>query len=213
MTRHQITDKILQFSTYFEPVNFTFDQYLLDGPSPILVATGPVPLAGELLGKLSEELGDKALAYVFVSHFESDECGALALVLQRYPEAKVICSETTARQLRGFGITDRLVPQKAGSSLKVEAWELHFIAYPAEMHNWEGLIMYEKNSRTLFSSDLFIRFGKFGKEYLDSSIKEELAALASDAMLSSASADKLKKEITALEIKRIAVGHGPYIRV
>ncbi len=213
MTRHQVTDSIVQFSTFYDPVNFTFDQYLLDGPSPILVHTGPVFLAGELLGKLSQELGDKALLFIFASHFESDECGALAPILVRYPEAKVICSETTARQLRGFGITDRLLPQAAGASLKVEGWELHFIAYPAEMHSWEGLIMYEKGSQTLFSSDLFIRFGKFGKEHLESSLGEELASLQADPMLSSVSADRLRKELSALAIRRIAVGHGPYIRL
>ena len=73
-----IQDNLLQFSTFYEPVNFIFDQYLLDGPTPILVHTGPVSILGDLISRLLEALGSNALGYVFAAHFESDECGGLA---------------------------------------------------------------------------------------------------------------------------------------
>ena len=54
----------------------------------------------------------------FVSHFESDECGGLSLLLKNFPQVKTICSEITARQLIGFGITDKVIVKKAGEKLK-----------------------------------------------------------------------------------------------
>ena len=73
--------------------------------------------------------------------------------------------------------------------------------------------MYERTSRTLFSSDLFIRFGKFDTEYVEASLGQELVSLTGDAMLSAESAERLKAHSSALEIKQIAAGHGPYIRL
>ena len=73
--------------------------------------------------------------------------------------------------------------------------------------------MYERTSRTLFSSDLLIRFGRLDTAYVESSLGQELASLTGDAMLSAESAERLKAQISALAIKQIAAGHGPYIRL
>ncbi len=57
---------------------------------------------------------EQELAYIFVSHFESDECGGLSLLLENQPKAKPVCSEITARQLNGFGIANEIAVQKPG---------------------------------------------------------------------------------------------------
>ena len=99
-----VSEEVQQFGTYVERIDFTMNQYLISGDEPMLVQTGPVSIAGELVEKVKETLRGGSPAYVFISHFESDECGGLALLLEHFPKIKPICSETTARQLAGFGI-------------------------------------------------------------------------------------------------------------
>lgn len=56
MTR--LFDKIYQLSSYLAPINLGFHQYLIDGPKPLLVHTGPHGRAPSLLEELAEILGD-----------------------------------------------------------------------------------------------------------------------------------------------------------
>ncbi|WP_400256863.1 hypothetical protein [Methanomethylophilus alvi] len=42
--------------------------------------------------------------YIFVSHMESDEYGGIRIFLERYPDAKVICSRLASRELPGLGV-------------------------------------------------------------------------------------------------------------
>ena len=97
-----IHNDLHQFSNYIPTINLSFHQYLLLTDEPILVHTGSINQTETLIPKLKEVLGDKELKYVFVSHFESDECGGLSLLLKNFPQVKTICSEITARQLIGL---------------------------------------------------------------------------------------------------------------
>ena len=69
----------------------TFHQYLLLTDEPLLVHTGSVQQAEALIPKLKDILKDKILKYIFISHFESDECRAL--------------SRSQANLFRGYGKT------------------------------------------------------------------------------------------------------------
>ena len=42
----EIAQGVYQFGTYFEPVRFTFNQYLVVGEQPLLVQAGPCFLLG-----------------------------------------------------------------------------------------------------------------------------------------------------------------------
>ena len=43
-----------------------------------------------ILPKIKEILGEQSLDYVFISHFESDECGGFKIIEQEYPNIKVL---------------------------------------------------------------------------------------------------------------------------
>ena len=51
---------------------------------PVLIQTGAVSQAQATLPQLKQLLGDKSLKYILISHFESDECGGLSLVLKEF---------------------------------------------------------------------------------------------------------------------------------
>ena len=125
-----------------------------------MVHTGNIQQAEALIPQLKDALGDKQLKYIFISHFESDECGGLSIILKHFPEARPICSEVTARQLSGFGITNDIIVKKPEEKLGLWDHELEFISYPSEMHLWEGLLVTENKLRIFFCSDLVFRLGE-----------------------------------------------------
>ncbi len=105
----EIIKDLYQFTEVMEPIKLSMHQYLLMTNEPVLIQTGAVSQAQTTIPKLQELLGERKIKYILISHFESDECGGLALVLKEHPEAVAVCSETTARQLMGFGITNNVL--------------------------------------------------------------------------------------------------------
>ncbi|MGS1471177.1 MBL fold metallo-hydrolase [Klebsiella pneumoniae] len=95
--------------------------------------------------KLQELLGERKIKYILISHFESDECGGLALVLKEHPEAVAVCSETTARQLMGFGITNNVLIKKPNEIFAGDDFEFQTISYPSEMHMWKDFYFLKRN--------------------------------------------------------------------
>jgi flavorubredoxin len=93
-----------------------------------------------LLPQLKATLNGNDLKYIFISHFESDECGGLALILEHFPKAKPICSEVTTRKLNGNGLVNDAIIKRPGEKLNTDAYELEFFSYPSEMHLGEGLL-------------------------------------------------------------------------
>ena len=172
-----IYDDLYQFNSYVPPINLSFNQYLLLTEEPVLVHTGSIDQAERLIPQLKEVLGDKKLKYVFVSHFESDECGGLSLLLKNFPEATTICSEITARQLMGFGITNAAIIKKPGEKLISSDYELEFIGYPSEMHLWEGILLVENKRGIFFSSDLIFGMGDSNGEIIDGNWQKEVDAI------------------------------------
>ena len=85
-------------------MDFTIHQYLLATEPSILFATGTVQQAERSLPEIEEILGGRPLDYIFVSHMESDEYGGIRIFLERYPDAKVICSRLASRELPGLGV-------------------------------------------------------------------------------------------------------------
>ena len=213
MNALRIQPDLLQFNSYFEPINMSFNQFLLLGSEPLLVHTGTHKDTAALIPQLKQALGDKKLVYVFVSHFESDECGGLSLLLEQYPNVKPICSATTARQLSGFGITNKAMIQASGSILQTQDCQLEFIAYASEMHLWEGLLLFEKTRSILFSSDLFSQLGKVENGPVTSDFNKQLQSITPEKMPSPIELEKIKNALSGLAVSLIAPGHGACIRL
>lgn len=207
-----IYEDLHQFSSYVAPIDLSFHQYLLLADEPVLVHTGNMQQAEALVPQLKAALGDKQLKYIFISHFESDECGGLSLILEHFPEARPICSEVTARQLSGFGITNNTVVKKTGEKLNLGNHELEFISYPSEMHLWEGLLIMEKNLGIFFSSDLVFRLGEASGSIIEGYWKEEVDRISPEQVPDPERRAQLQQTLAELKPKFAAVGHGPCLK-
>lgn len=213
MEQIKVFDNLFMFNTYNQYINLSFNQFLLLGEEPVLMHTGSCQMAGELVPKLKDILGDRKLSYIFVSHFESDECGGLSLILKHFPEAKTICSAVTARQLAGFGIPCEVITKSPGDTLSLKGLNLEFISYPSEMHLWEGLLVFETEKGLLFSSDLFIRMGKVTDAIISSSLEEEVNNIAAHQIPDPAEYKTMQETLSKLPVKYIVPGHGPVLKL
>ncbi|MHC1685927.1 MAG: MBL fold metallo-hydrolase [Clostridiaceae bacterium] len=200
-----------QFSNYIPLINLTFHQYLLLTEDPMLVHTGSIEQAEALVPYLKKSLNGNQLKYIFISHFESDECGGLSVILNHFPEATPICSEVTARQLSGFGITNSFLIKKPGEKLVTNNYELEFLSYPSEMHLWEGLLLVENSRKIFFSSDLMFGFGEATGSIIEGIWQDEVANIKEYQVPDPNQRAKLQQVLSQLNPKFIATGHGPSI--
>lgn len=206
----QIQKDLYQFSTHIPIIDLSFNQYLWMGEEPLLVHTGSHDQALAIMPEVEKVLGGKSLRYIFISHFEGDECGGLAHVLENYPNAQVVCSAITARQFDSFGIKCKSLIQKPGEILKTADYELEFISYPSEMHLWEGLLVFERLRGILFSSDLFLRFGS-NSEPLRVNFKDEIQSITEQQIPDPKGRMSLQESLQKLPLHLVATGHGPYL--
>ncbi|MGE5509591.1 MAG: hypothetical protein ACM3RP_14070 [Chitinophagales bacterium] len=204
---------LFMFNSYVAPIDLSFNQFLLLGPEPLLVHTGTAAQADELAPQLERALGGRRLAYIFISHFESDECGGLSRLLGRFPGAKPLCGAVTARQLAGFGITGDAVVKAPGEKQPGEGLNLQFLPYPSEAHLWEGLLAYEAQRGILFSGDLFTRRGRVGQPLAVSRWAEEVGAITEAQIPSPSARQALQGELARVPVRFVASGHGPVLEV
>lgn len=209
----QIYKELYQFTDVLEPIKLSMHQYLLLTNEPVLVQTGVVSQAQSTLPKLKELLGGKELKYILISHFESDECGGLSLVLKEYPNAIAVCSETTARQLMGFGITFNVKVKKPNDIFIGDEFEFQAIAYPSEMHMWEGLLFFERKRGVLFSSDLMFGMGETHGQIIERSWDDALKLSGADTLPNEEMRNKLISDLKLLNPKFVASGHGHCIKI
>lgn len=213
MDKIKIFDDLFMFTSYNESIKLSFNQFLILGEEPVLIHTGNYEMAEDLVPLLKETLGNKQLSYIFVSHFESDECGGLSLLLEYFRTAKTICSPVTARQLTGFGYNHELIVKSPEETINLKSSSFKFISYPSEMHLWEGILAFEEKKGLLFSSDLFIRMGKVNTSIVDSNLKQEVDKITLQQIPSPAALKALQEIVTTLPIKYIVPGHGPILKL
>lgn len=202
-----------QFSTYIPQINLTFHQYLLLDEEPILIHTGNVKQAETMMPELLTILNGKDLKYIFISHFESDECGGLGIILKHFPNAKPICSQTTAQQLIGFGLINEAIIKRNGEKLKTNGYELEFISYPSEMHLWEGLLAIENNRGIFFSSDLMMSFGEEIGIIKESNWNTEINNIRPEQVPDPDKRAQLQQSLLQLNPNFVAAGHGACLKL
>src|SRR5688572_32317281 len=97
---HEIADGIYRINTPIRlaggPGQFSFNQYLIVDEAPMLFHTGQRQLFPLVSEAIRAVLPIERLRYIGLSHFESDECGALNSLLAAAPEAVPVCGSVAA---------------------------------------------------------------------------------------------------------------------
>ncbi|HOI54956.1 MAG TPA: FprA family A-type flavoprotein [Phycisphaerae bacterium] len=136
------------------PDGTSYNAYLVRGDqATALIDAADPALQGEFMGHLRDV---DRLDYVVSQHSEQDHSGAIPLVLQRFPEAKLVCS-TKARDLLAthLGVPEaRIVPVEDGQTIPLGGKTLQFV-YTPWVHWPETMCTYVPEDRCLFSCDFF----------------------------------------------------------
>ena len=99
----EIADRIYRISTFVPeigPTGFAFNQFLLDGPEPLLFHTGMRQLFPLVREGVERVIPIDRLRWISFAHVEADECGAMNEFLAVAPQAQVAHS---APGLHGVG--------------------------------------------------------------------------------------------------------------
>ena len=156
-------DRRLPFfeGVYGVPDGVSYNSYLLLDEKTVLFDTVDKAVYSVFLENLAHELGGRPLDYLVVHHMEPDHAATLELVLQRYPEATVICNakiKTMLAQFFPMDLSGRVQLVKEGDSFSSGRHSFTFVMAP--MVHWPEVMMtYDTTAKTLFTADAFGTFG------------------------------------------------------
>jgi flavorubredoxin len=134
------------------PDGTSYNSYIIQGSEKtVLIDTVETVLLENL-----NELGIKNIDYVVTHHAEQDHSGTLPIVLNKYPEAKVICTLKCQGMLVDLSLApgDRIITVEDKETVSLGDKTLEFIHAPW-VHWPETMLTYLREDKILFSCDFF----------------------------------------------------------
>lgn len=217
----------LYHNTYSTHHGTTYNSYLLmgDGATPdenqvVLVDTVYGPFYEELLKNIKELVPVEKITYVIVNHAESDHSGALPMVMEVIPRARVVCTSKCKDILSrlyhtptgGGPATWDFLIVGSGDELKIGKKTLRFIEAPM-MHWPDNMFTYVVEDKLLLSNDPFGQHVASSERFEDEAeqavVWEEAAKYFANTLYPFTALIKRKvEEIQSLPIEIIAPSHG-----
>lgn len=208
-----VDDKTIDLfeSQYIVPNGVSYNSYLILDEKIAVMDTVDKRKTDEWLQNLESELCGKTPDYLVISHLEPDHSSNIKVLLEKYPDIKLVGNAKTFNMLPQFfdiDLTDKTVTVKEGDTLDLGTHKLTFAMAP--MVHWpEVMVEYESTEKILFSAD---GFGKFGALDTD----EDWACEARRYYFNicgkyGTQVQALLKKATALDIKTICPLHGPIL--
>jgi len=155
----EIADGIHQLTTYVEPMDFSFNQYVVTGDEPLLFHTGPrgmFPLVSEAAARVTPV---DTVRWLTFGHVEADECGAMNQWLAAAPQA-TIAQSVIGCMVSLNDLADREPrPLADGEVLDIGGHRMRWIDTPHVPHAWEAGVLFDETTRTLLCGDLFTHGG------------------------------------------------------
>ncbi len=138
------------------PDGTSYNAYLIQGSEKTALIDTVDPIMSHVLLNRLEQLGVERIDYVIANHAEQDHSGTLPQVLERYPEAQVVCTPKCKGMLVDMLLTpeDRVLAVDDGATLALGDRTLEFIHAPW-VHWPETMLTYLQEDKILFPCDLF----------------------------------------------------------
>lgn len=156
----EIAPDVYRISTFVPEGNLQFNQFLVRDEQPLLFHTGMKGLFPAVKDAVATLLPLAAIRWISFSHFEADECGALAEWQTLAPSATAVCS--FVGKVVSVDDVVALRPAQAladGEQFSTGKYRFRFLQTPHVPHCWEASLLFEETQGTLFCSDLFHQTG------------------------------------------------------
>lgn len=209
-------DKVLFEGLWPLPVGVSYNSYIVADEKVALIDTVESGFEDEFLANIEEAVGDRQIDYLVVNHMEPDHSSLIAMMLEKYPDLKIVANAKTVPMLAGYyGVpAEKVVVMAEGGSLDLGSCSLCFHMVP--MVHWpETMVTWLAEEGTLFSGDAFGTFGSIDEDVVDDEdtfeqFKDEMMRYYSNIVGKYGTpVQTALKKLSGLDIKRICSTHGP----
>ena len=200
-------------SQYIVPNGISYNSYLIMDEKIAIMDTVDLRKGEEWFANLAEALEGRIPDYLVVQHMEPDHSGNIAILIEKYPEIKIVASAKAIQMMPQFFedtcFEGKTITVKEGDTLNLGTHTLQFFMAP--MVHWpEVMVTYDALDKILFTADGFGKFGALAHE-------EEWACEARRYYFNicgkyGAQVQALLKKAAALDIACICPLHGPILK-
>lgn len=197
------------------PNGVSYNSYLIVDEKVALVDTVDICYSDVFFRKITTLLGNRPIDYLVVNHMEPDHSGSIGLLVNKYPEIRIVGNKRTVEMLKGYhGVSNNVIEILDLDILNLGKYNLQFYLTP--MVHWpETMMTYLQEKKVLFSGDAFGTFGANDGSVLDSqtrSVKywDEMIRYYSNIVGKFGSpVQTALKKLSGVEIEMICSTHGP----
>ncbi|HHV28078.1 FprA family A-type flavoprotein [Acetivibrio mesophilus] len=224
---HMLTMNVedILFEGIWEIANgVSLNSYIVQGEKTAII-DGVIGWDGipETLYRDLEDIGvdPKNIDYLIVNHMEPDHSGWISNFRKIKDDFTVICTDKAAKIIASFYGEDKIRIVKEGDTLDLGKGKVLSFHPVPNVHWPDTMYTYERDTKTLFSCDMFGAFGRMEDHCFDDELTpEEIDFFESEGIRYYSNVmitftPSLKKAIEKarqLEISTIAPGHGPVYR-
>lgn len=155
-------DNLDLFEGQYPLINgISYNSYLIEDDKIAVIDSVDHRRTDEWLQNLSLALKGRTPDYLIVNHVEPDHSGSVSILLERYPEMKVVATAKAITFLGQFfenvDFNDRAVTVGDAATLSLGRTTLRFLTAP--MVHWpEVMVTLDETDGVLFSADAFGSF-------------------------------------------------------
>lgn len=188
-----------------------YNSYLIIDEKIALLDTVEKDLKDEWLNNIKCILKERKIDYLIIHHMEPDHSSNILSIVNEYKDITIVATSKAFSMMKNFfdnEFLDQRIVIKDNDELNLGKHTLKFFLAP--MVHWPEVMMsYEKESKTLFSSDAF---GKFGTNDLKEDWEDEARRYYYGIIGKYGKQVQLVfKKLEGLDIATIASLHGPIL--
>jgi flavorubredoxin len=155
----EIAKGIYRFSTYVEPADLRFNQFLIDAEEPLLFHCGFRRLFPQVSAAVSRVVPLQKIRWISYGHHEADESGSMNDWLEAASKARVVLGRIGCM----LSATDLALREpkalEDGETLELGGKKVRYLSTPHVPHCWDAGLFYEETTKTLLCGDLFTQIG------------------------------------------------------
>ena len=187
---------------------------LIDEEEVVFFDPGSIPDFPIIMRKVLEVIDFEKISLIVASHQDPDVCGNMAIVedIVDNSKLKIAAHSNTARLITHYGLkSDIYVVDDNSYRITLKSGrELEFI-YTPFLHSPGAIVTYDKQTKTLFTGDIFGGVSKEWSLFEDENLLENMKAFHQLYMPSSKILNSFLKKLDNYDIQRILPQHGSVI--
>ena len=194
------------------PNGMAYNSYLIKDDKNVVMDTCDKKVTNTWLENLEKALDGEKIDYLVVSHMEPDHAYNIGLLVDKYPDMKIVGNATTFSMLLNFfdiDLENKKIEVKEGQQLNIGKHTLQFFMAP--MIHWpEVMVTYDVLDKVLFTADGFGKFGTLDTdEDWDCEARRYYFGIVGKYGVQ---VQALLKKVATLDVNIICPLHGPILR-